>query len=132
MVKRRRLTKAQRLQVYEKYDGKCAYCGSHISLDEMQVDHIKPLALGGADDISNFAPACRMCNFYKSTLTIEKFREQLGLLKGRLEKDFTYRLALKYGLIRECNKPVDFFFERRKDEEAELAERTLRLKIENG
>ena len=132
MVKRRRLTKAQRLQVYKKYGGKCAYCGSHISLDEMQVDHIKPLALGGADDISNFAPACRMCNYYKSTLTIEKFREQLGLLKGRLEKDFTYRLALKYGLIHDCNKPVGFFFERRRDEEAELAEQTLRLKIENG
>lgn len=132
LVKRRRLTKAQRLQVYEKYDGKCAYCGNHISLDEMQVDHIKPLALGGADDISNFAPACRMCNYYKSTLTLEKFREQLGLLKGRLEKDFTYRLALKYGLIRECNRPVIFFFELHRDEEAELAERTLRLKIENG
>lgn len=131
MVKRRRLTKAQRLQVYEKYGGKCAYCGNHISLDEMQVDHIKPLALGGADDMSNLAPACRMCNFYKSTLTLEKFREQLGLLKVRLEKDFTYRLALKYGLIRECNTPVGFFFERRRDEEAELAERTLRLKIEN-
>ena len=132
MVKRRRLTKAQRLQVYKKYGGKCAYCGNHITLDEMQVDHIKPLALGGADDISNLAPACRMCNFYKSTLTLEKFREQLGLLKVRLEKDFTFRLALKYGLIRECNKPVEFFFERHKDEEAELAERTLRLKIENG
>lgn len=132
LVKRRRLTKAQRLQVYEKYGGKCAYCGSHIRLDEMQVDHIKPLALGGADDISNLAPACRMCNFYKSTLTLEKFREQLGLLKGRLEKDFTYRLALKYGLIRECNRPVGFFFEQHRDEEAELAERTLRLKIENG
>lgn len=91
MVKRRRLTKAQRLQVYEKYGGKCAYCGNHITLDEMQVDHVKPLALGGADDISNFASACRM-----------------------------------------CNKPVGFFFERRRDEEAELAERTLRLKIENG
>ena len=110
MVKRRRLTKAQRLQVYEKYGGKCAYCGNHISLAEMQVDHIKPLALGGADDISNFAPACRICNYYKSTLTIEKFREQLGLLKGRLEKDFTYRLALKYGLIRVFTKPVGFFF----------------------
>lgn len=86
-----------------------------------------PLHNGGADNESNYFPACRMCNFYKSTFTLEKFREQLGLLKGRLEKDFTYRLALKYGLIRECNRPVGFFFERRRDEDEE-AERTLRLK----
>ena len=131
-MRRRKLSKAQRLNVYNLFGGRCAYCGKPIAYEDMQVDHVVPLHNGGADNESNYFPACRMCNYYKSTLTIEKFREQLGLLKGRLAKDFTYRLAQKYGLIRECNKPVEFFFERRRDEEAELAERTLRLKIENG
>ena len=36
---------------------------------------------------------------------------QLGLLKGRLEKDFTYRLALKYGLIEEKEVDIHFYFE---------------------
>ena len=127
-MRRRKLSKAQRLNVYNLFGGRCAYCGKPIAYEDMQVDHVVPLHNGGADNESNYFPACRMCNFYKSTLTIEKFREQLGLLKVRLEKDFTYRLALKYGLIRECNRPVEFFFERHRDEEAELAERTLRLK----
>lgn len=126
-MKRKKLTKAQRLRVYNMYGGRCAYCGRHIRYEDMQVDHVVPLHNGGADNESNYFPACRMCNYYKSTFTLEKFREQLGLLKGRLEKDFTYRLALKYGLIRECNRPVEFFFERRRDEDEE-AERTLRLK----
>ena len=127
-MRRRKLSKAQRLNVYNLFGGRCAYCGKPIAYEDMQVDHVVPLHNGGADNESNYFPACRMCNFYKSTLTIEKFREQLGLLKVRLEKDFTYRLALKYGLIRECNRPGEFFFERHRDEEAELAERTLRLK----
>ncbi len=126
-MRRRKLSKAQRLNVYNLFGGRCAYCGKPIAYEDMQVDHVVPLHNGGADNESNYFPACRMCNFYKSTFTLEKFREQLGLLKGRLEKDFTYRLALKYGLIRECNRPVRFFFERRRDEDEE-AERTLRLK----
>lgn len=129
-MERKKLTKAQRLRVYNMYGGRCAYCGRPIRYEDMQVDHIKPLYLGGADDESNWAPACRMCNYYKSTKTIEIFREELGKLRSRLEKDFIFRLALRYGLIRETSDKVQFLFEKEQDEESKMAVTAISDKIE--
>lgn len=73
-----------------------------------------------------------MCNHYKSTYTVEKLREQLGMLQRRLRKDYIYRLALQYGLVREMENKVTFFFEKKREREEELAMETLRSKMENG
>lgn len=130
-MKRRKLTKAQRLRVYNMYGGRCAYCGRSIRYEDMQVDHMVPLHNGGEDNEKNYAPACRMCNYYKSTYTVEKLREQLGMLQERLRKDYIYRLALQYGLVREAENKITFFFEKKRDQEEELAMETLRSKMEN-
>ena len=83
----------------------------------MQVDHINSVYMKGEDnDISNLSPACRSCNFYKSTMTVEGFRRQLGLIVERLEKVFIYRLARDYGLISEDKKDIIFYFEEVKNE----------------
>lgn len=75
------MNKEQRLQVYNKYNGHCAYCGKEIEYSEMQVDHILPmyiykgkLSKEELNSIENFNPSCRMCNFRKGTLSIEEFR----------------------------------------------------------
>jgi len=39
------MTKKQRIKVYEKYNGHCAYCGKKIEYKDMQVDHIDPQRL---------------------------------------------------------------------------------------
>ena len=39
------------------------------------------------------------------------FREQLGKILSRLEKVFIFRLAKKYGLIKETQEPIKFYFE---------------------
>ena len=60
----------------------------------------------------NLLPTCRQCNFYKSSMNIELFRERLtGTLMQNFKKTFQYRLALKYGLIEEHIKPVKFYYE---------------------
>ena len=109
--RRKALSKDMRAQVYEMYGGHCAYCGKEIDIKEMQVDHVQSVYLGGEDEITNYRPACRQCNFYKSTLSVEGLREQLGLIVGRLEKLLTFRLALAHGLIRLTGRPVKFYFE---------------------
>ena len=43
---------------------RCFYCGSEVS--DFHVDHVVPVALGGADDLRNFAPACAPCNLSKN------------------------------------------------------------------
>lgn len=41
----------------------CAYCLQHLDAPEM--DHVVPLARGGAHDPSNVVPACSQCNSSK-------------------------------------------------------------------
>lgn len=111
--RRKALSKDMRTRVYEMYGGHCAYCGREIDIKEMQVDHVQAVYLNGKDEMENYRPACRQCNFYKSTMSVEGVREQLGLIVGRLEKLLTFRLALAYGLIQITGRPVKFYFEER-------------------
>jgi hypothetical protein len=106
------IPKAVRKQVYEKYDGHCAYCGRQIAYKDMQVDHIKAKYVGGADELDNYNPACRMCNFYKGTMDINHFRDQLKMVRERLHKVYIYRLSLAYGLIKEKDNDIEFYFEK--------------------
>lgn len=78
MSKRKAIPKKVRQSVYLMYNGHCAYCGTEIAYKDMQVDHATPLRIGGADDISNYMPACRSCNHYKATLDVEGFRKYLS------------------------------------------------------
>lgn len=50
------VAKKIRLLVYEKCNHRCGYCGCEIEYKDMQVDHAKPLRIGGEDDISNYMP----------------------------------------------------------------------------
>lgn len=120
MVARKNISKALRQSVYEKYGGRCAYCGKRITLKDMQIDHINSVYNHGENAaIENLMPSCRSCNFYKSTMSIEKFREQIGKVKSRLEKVFIYRLARDYRLIYENNIKVTFYFEKIEEEKGE-------------
>ena len=44
-------------------EAKCAYCGS---TDNLQIDHIKPIARGGTNDFDNLQILCKSCNCRKS------------------------------------------------------------------
>lgn len=60
-----------------------------------------------------------MCNFYKSTMSIKDFKKQLEKILQRLDKVFIFRLAKKYGLIKETNKEIKFYFEKTRSESNE-------------
>lgn len=103
--RRRALTPFERQQIYGKFGGHCAYCGCEIAIKEMQADHMIPLHLGGADEISNLSPACRACNHYKSTYTVEKFRAVIQQAPAVLMKSSaTYRNLVRFGLIKHPEK----------------------------
>ncbi len=113
MPKRKRLTKEQRIAVYYKFAGHCTYCGCEIDLSNMQVDHIKALERGGTDDMDNLYPACRSCNKYKDTLTIEDFRQRIENMHDVLMRDnVTYKNAVRFRqIIPNKHRPV-FYFEK--------------------
>lgn len=115
---RKKISPKTRAKVYEKYNGHCAYCGCKMDIKEMQVDHVdavyKAEMKGDVADesMANYMPACRQCNFYKSTFDLETFRERLtSVMLENLKKEFNYKLAHKYGLIEEHIKPIVFYYE---------------------
>lgn len=107
------ISKEIRQKVYDMYNGHCAYCGCELELKDMQIDHIIPKYSGGVDGIVNYRPSCRMCNFYKGTNSVESFRRNLtDMLMRNVRRPFQYRMALKYGLVKEDVKPIIFYYER--------------------
>lgn len=112
MGNRKKIKKEIRELVLNKYDRHCAYCGQPLTLKTMQVDHIQPLHLGGLDDLSNYNPACRSCNHYKSTLSLEKFRKQLEHIPFNLERSVIFNIACRFGLIEKGHSNIVFYFER--------------------
>lgn len=114
--------KERRKNIFEKYGGRCAYCGEYITLKTMEVDHIIPLHLGRMNLISpkrleemdNKNPACKPCNRWKSTFSLDQFREELELQVKRLRRDSaSFRMAERYNQTRETSKTgrVKFYFE---------------------
>ena len=91
--------------IRKKFGGRCAYCGTKLSQERrgdnaLQIDHVHPRHLGGTDDAENLVPACRRCNHYKKTFSIDEFRRELSLIPGRLAvSQPTFRLAQRHGLI---------------------------------
>ena len=120
------IKKEIRERVWNKYDKHCAYCGKELEYKQMQVDHIQAYWHSDSDEDAvkygikkgsheedNFNPSCARCNRWKSTFTIEQFREEIQQQLIRLNKyNNNYRMALDYGMIREDSKPIVFYFEK--------------------
>ena len=108
-----------RQEVYEKYNGHCAYCGCELDIKHMQVDHLDSVYRAEAEgrnasnDIENLMPACRTCNFYKGTATIEELRRKLRTFEAvYLAEHFNTRLAVKYGMVALNHWDGKFYFEK--------------------
>ncbi len=147
------MKKADRLIVFNKYGGRCAYCG-----DELQkgwhVDELKSVRrnrkwiaghweegkprMKSEDDlgkegfakwveakwvsdgcmhpenfhIDNQNPSCASCNINKHSGSLEEFRQLIqGFMKHLNEINTQYKIAKRYGLVKEEIKPVVFYFE---------------------
>ena len=60
------VSKRLRYEVLRRDGSTCRYCGRSAPEVILTVDHVVPVALGGADDPSNLVTACRDCNSGKS------------------------------------------------------------------
>lgn len=132
------ISKTKRAEVYNKFGGRCAYCGREIALEAMQIEHIIPqwrFNEGKAgvdydkDDIRNLLPTCRICNHYKRGLSLEEFRKRMLTLHDRIADDYIHRVAVSYRMIEERIKPFNglFYFETHESARAEQKADFLRL-----
>ena len=123
-----KLTKAQRVQLKQKFDGNCSYCGEELG-ERWDADHFIPIKRnwtfkGGKqvftdslnpenDTLENMMPSCKSCNNDKSSLSIESWREMIQNKVVCLNRDSTtYQKAKRYGLVVETNAEVVFYYEK--------------------
>ena len=110
--------KIDRVAVYNKYGGKCAYCGRKIDYKDMQVDHIVPQARGGSDDMENLMPSCRLCNHYKRANSLEGFRYAIRKIPKKLARtSYIYRIGMAYGFYDDKDREIEFYFEKCEESE---------------
>lgn len=116
------MKKEIREQVYNKYQGHCAYCGKKIEYKDMQLDHIIPQwhlddirfnwQWDKIETIENYMPSCRRCNHYKRGNSLETFRKMIEEIPSKLFRDnYIFKVACDYGLFNSENQKIKFYFE---------------------
>lgn len=118
-----KISKEDRLKVYSKYGGRCAYCGKDIEYEDMQIDHLIPqcraedgkVSWDEVNSFSNLMPSCRQCNHYKRANSLEQFRNALETIPTKLYRDnYIYRMGSLYNMWgKNPSKriPIVFYFE---------------------
>lgn len=132
------MKKEDRQKVFDKYGGRCAYCGCEL-LKGWHVDEVEPVRrrfeyLKDADGkriykdgemlkkaimlhperlhIDNQNPACASCNINKHSESLEQFRINIAAYMKHLNEISTqYKIAKRYGLVQETGIEVKFYFE---------------------
>lgn len=66
---RKAISKSARFRVFARDGFRCQYCGLSAPDVELQVDHVEPVAKGGAHHESNFITACSHCNAGKRDMS---------------------------------------------------------------
>lgn len=70
--RREKQSLGRRFRILAKSKFRCHYCGTPASETKLHIDHVIPLAKGGADHPSNMVAACSDCNLGKGALILEE------------------------------------------------------------
>lgn len=71
MTKRKSLPAQTRFSVLSRDRFTCRYCSRSAPEVELQIDHVKPVADGGSNELENLVTACADCNLGKSDKPVE-------------------------------------------------------------
>lgn len=76
-IKRKSYSDDVRKLIYMNAGGRCELCGRKILLDDMTLDHVNPLSMGGEDDVENLSCTCYPCNLFKGNILPSDFMERI-------------------------------------------------------
>ncbi len=123
-----KLTKSQREDLRNMFDGRCAYCGCPLG-EKWHADHVVAVRRDGYyesgkwklngkmerpenDQLRNLFPACIACNLLKSTTSVEDFRKTIQHICITISSEGSHiRHLLRFGKCRIDATPVVFYFE---------------------
>ena len=71
------LTPQQWRDIKKKFKNRCYYCNSK---KELEIEHVKPIKLGGSNNINNIVPSCKNCNRRKHARSPEEWALTIGKL----------------------------------------------------
>lgn len=92
MAERKTINKKLRFEVLKRDKFTCQYCGKSAPDVVLEIDHIKPVSKGGANDIMNLITSCKDCNRGKSNIelsddsVVKKQQAQLQEIADRKEQ----------------------------------------------
>jgi len=78
-----------RLQLFERDEWICRYCGDRITAETATLDHVVPVSKGGTSDPENLATCCFICNSIKSGRTYDEAAADLLAALRRRRADPT-------------------------------------------
>lgn len=85
MAERKPISKKMRFEVFKRDKFTCQYCGRMAPDVVLEVDHIKPVASGGKNEILNLITSCRDCNRGKGKTRLNDSTE-LKVQQDRLKE----------------------------------------------
>lgn len=97
--KRKPLSKKIRFEVFKRDKFTCQYCGRMSPDVILEVDHIKPVAEGGENDILNLITSCRDCNRGKGKRKLDDHSEakkQQERIKELAEKNEQLMMLMEW------------------------------------
>jgi len=68
---RQTFKKEERQLIYQDCEHKCNHCNKQMTMKDMQIDHIVPLATGGTNDSDNLQALCKKCQLDKTKTELE-------------------------------------------------------------
>jgi hypothetical protein len=71
---RRDYKQAMKGLLWSMTEGRCWYCGATMTREEVQIEHLVPVARGGSSSLANLVPACRDCSHSKGAASLADFR----------------------------------------------------------
>jgi 5-methylcytosine-specific restriction endonuclease McrA len=87
---RKGFSRVYRKSILVAYDWTCAICHEPIlSVDDCEVDHRVPLALGGTNKIENLEPAHVLCHLTKTKRDVGRIAKATRLRKKNAAPDET-------------------------------------------
>ena len=68
-----------RTEIYLRDNFTCQFCQISPTKNELTIDHLIPLALGGLDEVTNYVTCCLSCNRRKADRSLSEFAQELKI-----------------------------------------------------